>query len=457
MAISRYWRIVGVSTVGGGDLELSELRIYSGGAVADAAATLTASIAPTSGSTAGLRDGSTAVATTWTHAQYSVPGFALAWDFGSGGGVDNPSVVFGSGASRSTFLFDFVCQRSDDGLIWVHYGVAASIAYPGEASLQALADVSSLTPTTMDPSNKGSSVTLTDGNLTVNTNNTGAAKSIASVSSGKWYWECTLAYTSLSAIANSAAKVDGGLTYPGQDLNSWAFYAYDGSTLRNGANPLLGCGGFPSGSPGTVGMVLDMDAGTLNFKVNGVVYTGFTGITGPVFAFVGSAGGGSNGWQYGYGGTVNFGATPFVQSVPAGYTPGFGTIGSALAAVDSPPKHKAQSVVYQPLAVVPAGELDTAGIHTLLREHTFFDVYNGGLGTITGTVKEKNTPANTPLRRRVLLIDEASRMTIRETWSDPETGAFEFRGIKQGVKYSTISYDHLHNYRAVIADNQDAS
>ena len=92
-----------------------------------------------------------------------------------------------------------------------------------------------------------------------------------------------------------------------------------------------------------------------------------------------------------------------------------------------------------------------------MREYTFFDAYNGGVGNIVGTVKEKNTPANTPLHRRVLLVDEASRITIRETWSDPITGAFEFRGVKQGVKYSTISYDHLHNYRAVIADNQDAA
>ena len=85
------------------------------------------------------------------------------------------------------------------------------------------------------------------------------------------------------------------------------------------------------------------------------------------------------------------------------------------------------------------------------------DMYYGGLGIITGSIKEENTPANTPLRRRVLLIDEASRMTIRETWSDAITGNYEFRGVKQGVKYTVISYDHLHNYRAVIADNQDAT
>ena len=84
------------------------------------------------------------------------------------------------------------------------------------------------------------------------------------------------------------------------------------------------------------------------------------------------------------------------------------------------------------------------------------DAYYGGRGTIAGTVKEKATPSNVPLRRRVVLIDERSRIAIRETWSDAVTGAFEFRNLKQGMKYSTISYDHTNAYRAVIADNQEA-
>lgn len=81
------------------------------------------------------------------------------------------------------------------------------------------------------------------------------------------------------------------------------------------------------------------------------------------------------------------------------------------------------------------------------------DVEHGGLGTIYGTVKEKNTPANTPLRRKVRLMDERSGLVIRETWSDAATGAYEFRGIKQGMPYTVLAYDHAHNYRAVIADN----
>ncbi|WP_246881325.1 LamG domain-containing protein [Acidovorax sp. JG5] len=81
------------------------------------------------------------------------------------------------------------------------------------------------------------------------------------------------------------------------------------------------------------------------------------------------------------------------------------------------------------------------------------DVEHGGLGIIYGTVKEKNTPANTPLRRKVRLMDERSGLVVRETWSDAATGAYEFRGIKQGVPYTVLAYDHAHNYRAFAGDN----
>lgn len=82
------------------------------------------------------------------------------------------------------------------------------------------------------------------------------------------------------------------------------------------------------------------------------------------------------------------------------------------------------------------------------------DLYFGGVGRVYGTVKEKSTPANTPLRRRVLLIDERTRLPIRETWSDAGTGNYEFRHVRQGVPYTVLSYDHTGAYRAVVADAQ---
>lgn len=83
----------------------------------------------------------------------------------------------------------------------------------------------------------------------------------------------------------------------------------------------------------------------------------------------------------------------------------------------------------------------------------FIDIEDGGVGRITGTVKEKGSPANTPLRRRVVLQSHRDKRTVRETISDAGTGVYEFLEIAMGRTYDVISYDHTGIYRAVIADN----
>lgn len=103
----------------------------------------------------------------------------------------------------------------------------------------------------------------------------------------------------------------------------------------------------------------------------------------------------------------------------------------------------------------PPQALDAAGVRTnaLWRPRGSHDIYFGGTGSVQGTVKEKNTPANTPLRRRVVLIDQGTRLTIRETWSAAATGAYEFPQVSLDASYTVLSYDHTGTYRAVIADN----
>ena len=81
------------------------------------------------------------------------------------------------------------------------------------------------------------------------------------------------------------------------------------------------------------------------------------------------------------------------------------------------------------------------------------DIYDGGRGRITGTVKEKNTPANTPLMRRVVLLSMPGSRAIRETWSDPVTGVYEFTEVAMDRVYTVVSYDHTGIYRGVVADN----
>lgn len=82
------------------------------------------------------------------------------------------------------------------------------------------------------------------------------------------------------------------------------------------------------------------------------------------------------------------------------------------------------------------------------------NVHFGGNGQITGTVKEKGRPdqPHSPLVRRVQLISENARVLVAETWSDA-TGAYRFLSVDPAQRYTVLSYDHPHMYRAVIADN----
>lgn len=84
---------------------------------------------------------------------------------------------------------------------------------------------------------------------------------------------------------------------------------------------------------------------------------------------------------------------------------------------------------------------------------TPIDIYDAGHGRIVGTVKEKNTPSNTALNRRVVLLSMPGSRAIRETWSDAETGAYEFTEVATDRVYTVVSYDHTDIYRAVLADN----
>lgn len=81
------------------------------------------------------------------------------------------------------------------------------------------------------------------------------------------------------------------------------------------------------------------------------------------------------------------------------------------------------------------------------------DIYDAGRGRIVGTVKEKNTPTNTPLKRRVVLLSMPGSRAIRETWSDPVTGVYTFDEVAMDRVYTVVSYDHTGIYRGVVADN----
>lgn len=80
------------------------------------------------------------------------------------------------------------------------------------------------------------------------------------------------------------------------------------------------------------------------------------------------------------------------------------------------------------------------------------DMWHGGFGKIEGTTKIDGTP-DYAVSREVRLIVERSGLCVRSMWSDPITGEYSFENIDPAEKYTVISYDYEHNFRAVVADN----
>lgn len=166
---------------------------------------------------------------------------------------------------------------------------------------------------TWNPLDKGTGVTLSNGNLTAQTltgYTNGNVRANTAITSGKKYWE--IHWDSGSApsigIANSSASLttwDGG-TYSrmyysgGQAVPGFATY---------GTQYIMG---------DTIGVLLDMDAGTIAFSKNGTVYGTMvsdvkSALGSSIFPYL------SNGGSIDCKMTANFGATPFAYPIPTGY------------------------------------------------------------------------------------------------------------------------------------------
>lgn len=80
------------------------------------------------------------------------------------------------------------------------------------------------------------------------------------------------------------------------------------------------------------------------------------------------------------------------------------------------------------------------------------DAEDGGAYTVFGTVGIDSTP-DIMVHRRVRLFCRISGRLVRETWSDPVTGAYRFDGIRIGP-WLVIAHDYTGSYNAVVADNR---
>lgn len=166
---------------------------------------------------------------------------------------------------------------------------------------------------TFDPVTKGSTVTLSNGNLS---SATGAgdtsARSTVGVSSGKWYWEFTPTSTnSLLGIVRSDAGVANATGF----LNpSVAYYSANGNKYVSGTATAYGASFTTTDK---IGVALNMDGLTVQFYKNGVAQGSAIAISAGTW----HAACGNSSTSY----TANFGATAFSYAAPAGFNSGLYT------------------------------------------------------------------------------------------------------------------------------------
>ena len=169
--------------------------------------------------------------------------------------------------------------------------------------------------TTWNPADKYTGCTLSGANLlTTFTSQNGLVRSVASVSVGKWYWEVTL-----TAGAGGVGVIKGteSLTqFLGNAVTGYSYFN-NGYKFNNGVFTLI----ETYAAVTTIGVMLDMNAGEISFRKNGVAVGGvaFSGLTGIFYATVGT-----NGTTY-PSHTANFGASAFGSTPPAGYNAGLYT------------------------------------------------------------------------------------------------------------------------------------
>jgi len=469
MPAARYWRIAGIETFAGGDLELSEVALYEG--ATRVFGTVTSAVAPVSGSLADLSDGNFGTSVRWAGDKVRLPGFELVFDMG--GAVDVTKVGL-AGPSNLTFSAIAALDYSLGGVQWERIGFA-KFGYASDSTMSLFGN--------FDP--HADKVVLLlhfdDAAGVVDTSRHQKPVEVSGVNQGPFApgvigsrcwrfqggnshlqvpYDPTLNFRDSDFCLEGFTLVEtGGTDSTVLDFRSSAFNS-SWVLLINHASRRLRVYDGPAGaflldtptnslpSPGTwFHWRVSRDSGVARVFIDGSVVATATWNppnTSPWGLRIGRSGDGEG---YLYGRVDEICLTKGASRGVANFTPHSGAYPDAyprnvlpLRTPGASPALFGEDVAgsTQPVTSTPTSPID---------------IYDAGRGRITGTVKEKNTPANTPLMRRVVLLSMPGSRAIRETWSDPVTGVYEFTEVAMDRVYTVVSYDHTGIYRGVVADN----
>lgn len=442
----------------------------------DVVATLTSTIPPVSGLLSNLQD---ADSSTFARFDVNPAGFAIQWDFGPGNSADVAIVAPGSAESKDRFLSTHTLQRSNDAANWTTVSNLSQVVWPGANSMPQVSggDVyynkvsllitgdgfdGATTFTDKSPLQK----TLTPfGNVYTSTAQSkfggssvyfdGSGDYLQLADSTDWYFGSgafTFEFWAKKTVASASYTVAS--TISGPPFNGFQLVLSSTALVfvaHNNGTSVTTSGGYVPDT-GWHHYAVCSNGSNLFLFIDGVQKNSTT--ASPV---VGDANAPMRiGIDWDVSSTAMYGYIDDLR-----ITTGLGRYSSSF----SPPT--ASFANFSFLVTESARiklEADSSGITLgssgvpntspkIAIANFTRDMEDFGLYRITGSVKEKALPSNTPLRRRVQLFNERSGRMIREAWSDAATGNYTFDYIRGDATYFVVSFDYLQNYRAVVADN----
>jgi hypothetical protein len=470
---ARFWRVVGLITRGGGDLALSSLHLYSDSTRVDAGAALTCTATVIDGSLGALSDGDALSIARFAAGDVAAAGFAFVWDFGAA--PVNVNLVRLGAVTAEIFVKSLTVESSDDGNVWSGAQTYGDYIYPGDGQMTSGVVTQedwvllnfegsagdkftsdSVTPArpiqffgdaqiSLAQSKFGSSSLYLDG--------TGDYVAVGGIPADLFSGPLTVEFFYLPA---SYLSFDRALLH----INAGS---YNGLHVHGDVGRLIVDNGLAATVPSAstvfpsanifYHVAISLSATTVYAFVNGVLALTHPrqNYGNPTQALIGRFADGTI-IGAGYGHICNF----LMTIGEAKYTAAFVPPAAAPSVLDRYAALEPPSVFAAPspaVFAVPGAVVAGAGVIAPQHSGSICDMEYSGRGFIAGTVTRKNTPVNTPLRRRVRLIHERSGLPIRETWSDAITGDYRFDWIDETGTYSVAAWDHLHGYRPEVADN----
>lgn len=460
MAVSRYWRVVGLQVPDGADLVLSRLHLVGAGGRVDLSATVHASLAPVAGDVSAITDTDDLSVCRFAARDVHAAGFALTWVLDAAARVtalEIRSPSLGSAPALMTLL------SSVDGAAWETEASAVRTmpTYAGElvsvetssASGQLIASAAaysgrSTTPpqtynvnATSEPTwGANYADTATIGAFTYASRTSapattpkvtkamdfviGSSGVVLSVTTGNGSYTNDYGHIDLEFLVGTSVVAAVAVRRVG-NFQSGLFYGPNLAALTEASR----YGAYPQANGR-----LDITQAQIKYTpaesaANTFAFT-YTRDLSQVTALRLTVEAVANG-------PVNGAATALLRLMSGLNTGG-----------QSRPLPVATGLLHG----LVAASTGVAAFQALGPScaATARDVEFGGAGTIYGTTKTKGTP-NLPTKARVRLLRDRDALLARETWSDPATGAFDFPGIDTNQKFTTLAADANDDFRPVAA------